>query len=132
MALFTDTITIYNYFKKDGAEHWHRTVLENAMWKTKKEKAISSDGKISMVDTVEITIPYRAGYVKPKQYEGSNWTLNASDNMDIIVLGDVLDETSDTFTITDIRKKYDDVVTIKSVEDNTNRSCLKHWRVGGQ
>lgn len=132
MALFTDIITIYNYFKADGKDLWNRTVLPNVMWNTKKEKAVSADGKVTMTDTVEITIPFRSGYTKPKQYDGVGWTLNAADNMDVIVLGEVQDEMTEAFTITNLRKKYDDVVTVKSVGDNTNRNILKHWRVGGQ
>ena len=47
----------------------------------------------------------------------------------MIVLGEIADEITQDFTITNLRKKYDHVATISGVADNTLRPMLRHWKV---
>lgn len=54
MSIFTDTITVYNHKSDDS---YQRTVIRGVMYTKKREKAISSDGKVNIAVTVSITIP---------------------------------------------------------------------------
>ena len=46
MALFTDTVTIYN---KISDTEWKRTVVEGVQWSDKSEK-INNNGKVSITN----------------------------------------------------------------------------------
>ncbi len=139
-CVFNDTITVINYYTDSltKVDKWHKTVLTGCMWRRKTTKTVN-DNKIQIDDSVSVTIPYREGYLPPKQYAkmpndemSKYWTLNADNNLDIIVLGTVKEEISDSFTITDVKRNYDEVATISAVSDNTNMNHLKHWKVSGK
>lgn len=134
--IFTDTITIYSYYKDNGAEKWHRTVLKGVMWKRKRVQSVNIDGKLNIVDTVSITIPYRALYLPYKEFllssdRLSHWTIETASNLSIAVLGECDKEIGDGYRLKDLKRDYSDVVTLKSLADNTNRDHLKNWKVIG-
>lgn len=134
--IFTDTITIYSYYKDNGVEKWHRTVLKGVMWKRKRVQSVNVDGKLNIVDTVSITIPYRAFYLPYKEFllssDGlSHWTIETASNLSVAVLGECDKEVGDIYRLKDLRRDYSDVVTLKSLSDNTNRDHLKNWKVIG-
>lgn len=134
--IFTDTITIYSYYKDNGVEKWHRTVLKGVMWKRKRVQSVNVDGKLNIVDTVSITIPYRALYLPYKEFllssdRLSHWTIEAASNLSVAVLGECNKEIGDNYRLKDLKRDYSDVVTLKSLADNTNRDHLKNWKVIG-
>lgn len=134
--IFADTITIYNHYKVNRVDHWGRTIISGVQWSKQTTKTVSSDGKLQVADSVSITIPYgapKAEYVTPKIWEALNdktgyWTLG-TDNLDIIALGELNIEIGGQVTITSIKKDYDNVVTVQTVNDNTGRAKLKTWKV---
>lgn len=123
-ALFTDTVTLYNHYKGT----WHRTVLHDVQWTDKVTKTIDQDGKIVITPEVSLTVQKRPGYVEPRTYTGTGFTFNPN-NLDVVVLGEISDEITADFTITSLKKKYEHVVTIYGISDNSLRIMLKHWRV---
>ncbi len=134
--IFTDTITIYSYYKDNGVEKWHRTVLKGVMWKRKRVQSVNIDGKLNIVDTVSITIPYRALYLPYKEFllssdRLSHWTIETASNLSVAVLGECDKEIGDNYRLKDLKRDYSDVVTLKSLADNTNRDHLKNWKVIG-
>lgn len=118
MALFTDTVTIYN--KISDAE-WSRTVVEGVQWSDKTEKQ-NDNGKISVARYASVTFPEGT-------YEGL--TLDSSKEEDCIVFGAVEDVVEDVKgkRISDLMKKYPKSGLIKSVNDNSNRDFLKNIKV---
>lgn len=134
--IFTDTITIYSYYKDNGVEKWHRTVLKGVMWKRKRVQSVNIDGKLNIVDTVSITIPHRALYLPYKEFllssdRLSHWTIETASNLSVAVLGERDKEIGDSYRLKDLKRDYSDVVTLKSLADNTNRDHLKNWKVIG-
>ena len=134
--VFTDTITVYSYYKDNSVEKWHRTVLKGVMWKRKRVQSVNIDGKLNIVDTVSITIPYRALYLPYKEFLSSSdrlshWTIETASNLSVAVLGECDKEIGDVYRLKDLKRDYSDVVTLKSLSDNTNRDHLKNWKVIG-
>ena len=105
-------------------------VLEGVQWTEKTTKAVDSDGKIHVTPEVGITVPYRDGYVMPKEYTGEGFTFGL-DNLDALVLGRCSEEITEEYTISDLKKEYG-AVTIYAVQDNTLRPLLKHWSVSAK
>lgn len=118
MAMFTDTITIYN---KISDTEWRRTVVEDVQWSDKTEKQ-NDNGKISVARYASVTFPEGT-------YEGL--TLDSSKEEDCIVFGAVEDIVEDVkgHRIADLLKKYPKSGLIKSVNDNSNRDLLKNIKV---
>lgn len=118
MALFTDTVTIYN---KISDSEWKRTVVEGVQWSDKTEKQ-NNNGKISIAQYTSITFPEGT-------YEGL--VLNSSNEEDCIVLGAVEDVIEDTKgqRISDLMRKYPKSGLIQSVNDNSNRDFCKNIKV---
>lgn len=118
MALFTDTVTVYN---KISDTEWERTVVKGVQWSDKSEK-VNNDGKVNVVKQVSVTFP------KPT-YEGL--VLDSTNEEDCIVLGIIEDEIEDVKgkRITDLMKKHPKSGLIKSVNDNSNRTMLPHVKV---
>lgn len=118
MALFTDTVTIYN---KISETEWKRTVIEGVQWSDKTEKQ-NNNGKISIARYASITFPEGT-------YEGV--VLDSSREEDCIVYGAVEDVVEDVKgkRISDLMEKYPKSGIIQSVNDNSNRDMLKNIKV---
>lgn len=118
MALFTDTITLYN---KISDTEWLRTVVKGVQWSDKTEKQ-NENGKINIARYASITFPQGT-------FEGL--VLNSSNEEDCIVFGAVEDVVEDVKgkRISDLLKKYTKSGLIKSVNDNSNRAVLRHIKV---
>ena len=118
MALFTDTVTIYN---KISDSEWKRTVVSGVQWTDKEEKQ-NNGGKISVARYVNITFP-------DPTYKGL--VLCSASEEDCIVFGAVEDVVTNIKgqRISDLLKKYSKSGLIKSVNDNTNRTFLKNIKV---
>lgn len=118
MALFTDTVTIYN---KISETEWKRTVIEGVQWSDKTEKQ-NNNGKISIARYASITFPEGT-------YDGV--VLDSSREEDCIVYGAVEDVVEDVKgkRISDLMEKYPKSGIIQSVNDNSNRDMLKNIKV---
>lgn len=136
MSIFTDTITVYNHKSDDS---YQRTVIRGVMYTKKREKAISSDGKVNIAVTVSITIPSTAKcdreYVDKRQFRqiedtSAYWTLDESGNgsSDIIVQGEVLQEIMDDYRPKHLKVDHDSV-SVAGVFDNRNKPRLRHVKV---
>lgn len=140
MALFTDTMTVYNYVKSaDGVDTWKRTVVKGIQWRHNKSELSISDGvqtekKVESI-TVDFTKNYkRETYVDFLEFEKLEnktgyWTLNERDGLDIVVLGESDKEIGEGYKLSDLRKDFQYCGTVLSVSDNRNRSHLKHIKV---
>ena len=118
MALFTDTVTIYN---KISDTEWKSTIVKGVQWADKTEKQ-NSDGVLSVVRYASVTFP-------DGTYDGL--TLNSLNEEDAIVYGTVNDAVSSDrgSRISDLLEKYPRSGRIKSVNDNYNRDYLKNIKV---
>ena len=118
MALFCDTVTIYN---KISATEWKRTVVEGIQWADKTEKQ-NINGKIKITRYASITFPQGT-------YE--DLVLDSSKEEDCIVYGAVEDMVEDVKgnRISDLLRKYPKSGLIQSVNDNSNRDFLRNIKV---
>lgn len=118
MAMFTDTVTLYN---KTSDNEWKRTVIKGVQWADKSNKQ-NNDGRISVARYTAITFPEGT-------YE--NLVLNTYNEEDCIVFGEVSDEVNSErgSRVADLLKKYPKSGTIQSVNDNSNRDFLKNIKV---
>lgn len=140
MALFTDTMTVYNYMKDaEGAESWKRTVVKGVQWRHNKSELSISDGVQTEKKVESITVDFsknykRETYVDFLEFEKMEdktgyWTLNERDCTDIVVLGESDKEIGEGYKLSDLRKDFQYCGTILSVSDNRNSSHLKHIKV---
>lgn len=134
MGIFNDTITIYNHKEDDS---YQRTIVRGVMYSSKTEKTVTADGKINLVTTVSVTIPETAvcdrKYVPKREFKALTdtsecWTLNESDNLDVIVWGAVEQELTEDYRLKNLKADYD-CVTVAAIEDNRNKPRLKHIKV---
>lgn len=118
MALFNDTVTIYN---KISDSEWKRTVVDGVQWTDKTEKQ-NDNGKISIARYAYITFPQGT-------YDGL--VLNSSNEEDCIVFGDIEYVVEDVkgHRISDLMEKYPKSGLIQSVNDNSNRDFCKNIKV---
>lgn len=118
MAMFTDTITLYN---KISDTEWSRTVVAGVQWADKTEKR-NENGKISVVRYAQITFPEGT-------YEGL--LLGSGREEDAIFYGAISDEVTSEkgCRLSDLLKKYPKSGLIQSVNDNSNRDFLKNKKV---
>lgn len=144
--LFTDTMTIYNYFRnpETEADSWERTVIKGVQWRHSKKELTVSKGVQTEERVESITIDFspmysRRGYVEPIKYtslspeeRAISWTLDDKHGLDILVLGESQQEVKSEQDIDALREEYQYVVTVTSVTDNRNRPRLKHIKVVGK
>ena len=150
-------ITIYNkyYAPYTRTEKYQRSVIYSVGWQLNKSvwqsaQALSGAKSGKLIEsTALIFIPFSSGvkWKPPLVWDSlavrtGYWTLRDDD---IIVRGIVLDEITDlipavidppaaaipAFSMTDLRKKYDYVLTIFAVADLEYGSPnVQHWEVG--
>lgn len=130
-------ITIYNRYTEGNVEKYQRTQLRNVVWEDRKGSNIRATGGTIAADQATIFIPLAVGgaYLTPKvwlQSRAGHFTLKEGD---VIVLGLVSDEItqSPVFTMTNLKSKYDSVLTISSVDSMMAGSLsMRHWKVGAK
>lgn len=127
-------ITIYNKTITNRAEVFYRTVIRNVGWQATKAIMGTKQGALaSNVATIFIPSGGNTEYLPPKSWQAlsdksSNWTLQEGD---VIVRGNVPEELSEDFTPTALRARYDDVVTITSIDAmDLGSANVHHWEVG--
>lgn len=137
-------LTLYN--RVPGTETYHRTVIGHVAWENRKASNVIASGGTIAADQVAVYIPMQGatGYLAPKAWQAlttktGKWTLQVGD---VIVRGTVTDEIHAAvvgppavaaFTMTDLKAKYDDVLTITSVDVMDNGSpAMRHFQIGGR
>lgn len=146
-VLFTDTMTVYNYFRDPETEResWSRSVIKGVQWSHNKSE-ITTSGNVQAENKVEkITIDFQRSYKENRKYlpaqeyvklpdeeRGNYWTLDAKQGKDIIVLGVSRQEISRDYRISELFNDFQYAVTVTAVSDNRNRPRLKNIKVIGK
>ena len=138
-------MTVYNKYidATTRTERYQRTQISAVMWENRKAANVLKSGNIA-ADQAAIYIPFSLGanYISPAAWlklstKTGKWTLKEGD---VIVKGLVTDEITvasvgpppvAAFTVSDLAAKYDDVLTIRSVDTMDMGSIsMQHWQVG--
>ena len=115
MALFTDTVTIYN----KTTSSWMRTVVNGVQW-ADKENRVNNNGVIKVDKYASITFPEGT-------YE--ELVLDPANDEDCILYGVVPDmPNTSSFKLSRVIKANKGGI-IQSVNDNSNRDYLKNIKV---
>jgi len=137
------SLTIYNkYYDSDTKlEAYQRFPLSAVEWEDRKASNVIASGGDQKANQAIIYIPFAVGnpyYLKPKAWlalsaedKASYFTLQIDD---ILVKGSVSDTVNTTtFTASDLKAKYDDVLRITSVDTyDMGRFIMRHWKVGAK
>jgi hypothetical protein len=130
-------VTVYNKYK-DAALHtekYQRAQLQGVYWEDRQKIRQTKGGMID-ANTATIIIPFVAAgtaYLAPVTWQAlvtktGKMTLQEGD---IIVRGLVTDEIGSSFTPSALKAKYDEVLTITSVEKfDTGAARLYYWAIG--
>lgn len=136
-VLFGDTVTLYNHYREAREDKWQRSVLRGVQIRHKQETAATENG-LKVYESVSVSIPVSVDAdgrhsIEPSAFASAGqrekyWTLNASTNLDVMVLGECARELSEDFPLASLQKEAG-FVTVRAVRDNTLRRHLKHWKV---
>jgi len=129
--------TIYNKSVDPSTrtEVYQRKVLTEVYWENRRAVNQLASGGNKAADKVLVLIPMTLSdeYLAPRAWQAlvdktGNWTLQTED---FIVRGAVSDEITGEFTMSDLKRKYDDVLEIKSVDRmDAGSERINHWQVG--
>ena len=128
-------LTLYNRAIVGGVETWQRTAILGVLWENRKAVNVLASGGNIAADQASIYIPISRGslYLTPRLWNASktgHWTLQAGD---LVVKGLVTDTLGPSFTPTALKAKYDDVLTVSSVDTMDFGSAnLRHWKVSAK
>lgn len=135
-------LTLYNKRVVNHKEVYQRVQLQGGvMWENRKGRNVLASGGNIAADQAAIYIPMSiVGYLPPREWQGLSdesgdedaelWTLQVGD---VIVRDLVDDELTDDFTLSNLKAKYDDVLTISSVDTmNAGSPQMHHWQVGAK
>lgn len=128
-SMFCDTVTLYNQYKEDGAEKWHRTVIEGVFLDVikgavaRKTGVSSADGVVLIVP---MNVPASTDFVAPAAYCGTGWTLAAGD---ILTAGAVSAEIA--VSPKELRR-VGEIFTVTSVDRKAHGGSMAHWEVSAK
>lgn len=130
-------ITVYNKYidATTRSEKYQRTVVLSVAWENRKGSNALAMGSVIAANQANIYIPLseRVDYLDPIEWlaaKTGKWTLQVGD---VIVRGTVTDEISSSFTISDLKAKYNNVLVITSVDYmDAGSLSMHHWKVGAQ
>lgn len=109
--------TLYTRSIVAGGESWASHLIIGVFWENRKAANVLRSGMLE-ADSVAVYIPQARGdfSIKPG---------------DVLVKGLVGDVINTTFTMTDLKAKYSDVVTVRSVDrKDFGSQGLRHWQIG--
>ena len=145
-ALFTDTMTVYNYHMDPDTEKetWLRSVVKGVQWSHNKTE-VTTSGNVQTENKVEsITINFQFDYgnkpyLPPTEFSkltveeaAGYWTLNAKSGQDVIILGESDREISQEYRLNELLDDFQYAVTVTAVSDNRIRPRLKNIKVVGK
>ena len=145
-VLFTDVMTVYNYYRDPDTEKevWNRSIVKGVQWRHNKKEITAVDGVQSENKVESITVDFgrkygNKPYLPPHEYvklpdeeRSGYWTLDAKQGKDIIVLGESYHEISRAYRTSELFKDFQYAVTVTSVSDNRNRPRLKNIKAVGR
>ena len=130
-------ITLFNKYidAATRAEKYQRTQISGVLWENRKAANVIASGGNIAANQANIYIPYARGaaYQDPVTWQAlvtktGYWTLQDGD---VVVRGLVSDSITTSFTITDLKAKYSDTLTIRSVDTMDMGSVgMSHWQIG--
>lgn len=110
-------MTVYQKSIVSGAESWTRVQVVGVMWENLDAVRVTANGTMQ-ADDVSVFVPFSSAILSIK--EG-----------DVLVKGLVSDEISPSFTISALKKKYADVVTVRRVYTRDYGSKqMQHLQIG--
>jgi hypothetical protein len=110
-------MTLYKKTIVNGAESWSRTQIQGVMWEQRKAANVLRSGLLA-ADSAVIYIPIAKN---PLAKVG-----------DVAVKGLVTDTISASFTITALKAKYPDNITLKSVDTlDFGSLSMQHVKLSG-
>jgi len=127
--------TLYNKYISAGAEVYQRAEISAVKFENRKAANVIKSGLLE-ADAVVIYIPtvvISGYYVEPKAWQAlvvktGFLTLQPGD---YIVRGVATEVISPTFTITDLKAKYNDVVRITTVDrQDAGSPSMWHYQIG--
>ena len=123
-------ITIYNKYIDSRDEKYQRTVVSSVYWQNIRAASQWRNGGDIAANKVAIYIPLSSGddYLEPKAWQAAKTGKFTLQEGDYIVHGEVTDEITSSFTVSDLKAKYDDVLAIAEVDPHLYGG-LKHWKV---
>lgn len=125
-------ITIYNKYRVANVDTYQRTQLLDVHWEQRHARSqFDSD------DLASVFIPVARGmdYLEPRAWQllsskVGTWTLQVGD---VIVKGLVDIDLTTTYTLSNLKAAYDDVLVVTSVDTYDYGSVImRHWRVGAK
>lgn len=137
MKLCDETITVFNARLDpiNGYDKYYATVIHGVSWFCDIASNVDSSG-LKAANKFTIRIPTDADfgnktYLSPKEYAGAEdpETVFTFNNGDIIIKGEVSME--ENLRPADLKKRFNEYVTILGVTDNRRASHSKHWKVVG-
>lgn len=125
-------VTVYNKYIVSRDPVYQRTQISGVSWQGGKGKS-GAGSNTQAADQAVIYIPMaRMNHLDPQDWQTlvtkiGKWTLQVGD---VIVKGLVTDEITGGFTISDLVRKYNDVLTISDVQSlDYGSDSLNHWQV---
>jgi hypothetical protein len=130
-------LTIYNKYVDAATrtEKYHRSQIRGVLWENRKAANVIASGGNIAVNQANIYVPFQRGveYLPYTEWAALTtktgyWTFQDGD---VVVRGLVEDTISASFTISDLKAKYPDVLTIRSVDTMDMGSYgMCHWQIG--
>jgi len=130
-------ITLYNKHNVSGDAVYQRLVVNSVTWQNARAVLNLGSGGVMADNKVTVYIPGARGsnYLDPREWQAlddkvGKWTLQEGD---ILVRGAVTDEIFASFTASDLKAKYNDVLVISKVDPHLYGSPrMQHWEVGAK
>ena len=122
--------TVYNKYLVGRVDTYQRVQISDVHW----EQRHAVRGDLNSPDVALVFIPFARGdnYLAPRIWQMSSkvgsWTLQIGD---VIVKGLVTNElVAGTFTLSNLKAAYDDVLVIASVDTRDYGSAnMQHWEI---
>ena len=135
------SMTVYNKYTNNTthSDVYQRAVIDEIAWENTKAAEVRATGGQTAANQAVVFIPLLCSgsenYLKPRAWQAlssktGKWTLQVGD---VIVRGTVTDTIGDSFTVSMLKAKYDDVLVISSVDPMDMGSLeMQHWEVGAK
>ena len=130
-------ITIYNVYTNPATRQpaYQRVTVPDVTWENRRAANKSAAGEIAANKaTIYILLTRCANYLNPRAWQAlpvktGKWTLQDGD---VIVRALATEELTGAFTVTALKAKYDDCLTITSVDlMDLGSSAIRHYQVEG-
>ncbi len=132
-------LTLFNKYIDPAtrSEKYQRTQIIAVAWENRKAANVLASGGSISANQATVYIPVQRGerYISDTEWQALEsktgfWTLQEED---VVVRGLVNDEITDSFTISDLKAKYPNVLSITSIDTmDLGSISLSHWQIGAK